>query len=230
MKFTRQSAAAALLAVCSAVSCVQSAAAAGPDAPGAAAPGAAAPGAADAGRAPGAPDGLGGGGPGADGRGPGDGPRHHGFGPSGPGAPGPEMPFDGMPFDGPPFDGAPFHGAPFGPGPLGHLRHLDLSEAQQDKLFAIMHAAAPQQRAQMKAERKAHEALRALGGSPRFDEARANAAARDLGQAIAAGAVLRARIESQVLALLTPAQREQMPSRRPPDETQADRRGNDGNR
>jgi len=210
MKFTRQSAAAALLAVCSAVSCVQSAAAAGPDAPGAAAPGAAAPGAADAGRGPGAQDARGGDGPGADERGRGDGPRHHGFGQSGPGAPGPEMPFDGA--------------------PLGHLRHLDLSEAQQDKLFAIMHAAAPQQRAQMKAERKAHEALRALGGSPRFDEARANAAARDLGQAIAAGAVLRARIESQVLALLTPEQREQMQRHRPPASPVPDRRGNDGDR
>lgn len=201
MKFTRHSAAAALLAVCTAVSCAQSAAAAGLDAPGAA----------DAGRGPGAPGGPGEEGPGADERGPGEGPRHHGFCPSGPGAPGPATPFAGGPFA-----GGPFAGAPFSPGPLGHLRHLDLSEAQQDKLFAIMHAAAPQQRAQMKAERKAHEALRALGGSPRFDEAKANAAARDLGQAIAAGAVLRARIESQVLALLTPEQREQMQRHRPP--------------
>jgi len=172
MKFTRQSAAAALLAACAAVSCVHAAAAPGLDAPGAA----------DAGRGRAGP-----GAPGDDG--PGDG-RHHGFGPSGPGAPGPETPFE--------------------EGPFGHLRHLDLSEAQQDKLFAIMHAAAPQQREQMKAERKAHAALRALGGSPRFDEARAAAAGRELGQAIAAGAVLRARIESQVLALLSLEQRERL--------------------
>ena len=188
MNFTRHSAAAALLALCAAFSCAQAAAA--PDAPGA-----------DAVRVPGGQGGPADGSAGPGERGPGDGPPHHGFGPSGPGAPGPEM---------------PFFGGPFGPGPLGHLRHLDLSEAQQDKLFAIMHAAAPQQRAQMKAERKAQDALRALGSSPQFDEARANAAARDLGQAIAAGAVLRARIESQVLALLTPAQREQMQSHRPP--------------
>lgn len=186
MTFTRHSAAAALLAVCAAVSSVQSAAAAGPDAPGTAA----------AGRGPAAP---GADNPGVDERGPGDGPRHHGFGLSGPGAPGPETPAF----------------LPFVPPLPGHLRHLDLSEAQQDKLFAIMHAAAPQQRAQMKAERKAHEALRALGGSPQFDEAKANAAARDLGQAIAAGALLRARIESQVLAVLSPEQREQMGRRRP---------------
>ena len=200
MKFTRQ--AAALLAACAAVSCVQSASAAGLDAPGVATPRAA-----DAGRGRAGPGAAGGDGPGVDERGPGDGP-HHGFGPSGPGAPGPETPFEGRAFG----------DRPFGPGPLPlrHLRHLDLSEAQQDKLFAIMHAAAPQQRAQMKAERKAHETLRALGAAPRFDEAKAAAAARDLGQAIAAGAVLHARIESQVLALLTPAQRERMQAHRPP--------------
>jgi Spy/CpxP family protein refolding chaperone len=124
-----------------------------------------------------------------------DGPRH-GFGARGPGAPGPDAP--------------PFHSV------LHALHRLDLSEAQQDKLFAITHAAAPRQREQEKAERKAHEALLALGASASFDEARAGAAARDLGQAIANGALLRARIESQVLALLTPEQREQLRAHRPP--------------
>lgn len=188
MKFTRHSAAAALLAVCAAFSCVQAAAA--PDAPGA-----------DAVRGPGGQDGQGGPADGSAGpgeRGPFDGPPHHGFGPSGPGAPGPEMPL--FPYPG---------------GPMGHLRHLDLSEAQQDKLLAIMHAAAPQQRAQMKAERRAHDALRALGTAPQFDEAKAGAAARDLGQAVAAAALLRARIEAQVLAVLSPEQRERMARHRP---------------
>jgi protein CpxP len=113
----------------------------------------------------------------------GDGPRH-GFGAPGPGAPGPDAP--------------PFHSV------LHALHRLDLSEAQQDKLFAITHAAAPRQREQEKAERKAHEALLALGASASFDEARAGAAARALGQ------------ESQVLALLTPEQREQLRAHRPP--------------
>jgi Spy/CpxP family protein refolding chaperone len=123
----------------------------------------------------------------------------HGFGGSGPGAPGPDGPFDHRP------------PGPMGPmGPLGQLRRLDLSEAQQDKLFAIVHAAAPQRREQEKAERKAHEALRALAGEARFDEAKAAAAARDLGQAVAAGALQRARLEAQVAAVLTPEQRERL--------------------
>jgi Spy/CpxP family protein refolding chaperone len=100
----------------------------------------------------------------------------------------------------------------------GHMRfdgHLQLSEAQQDKLFAIHHAAAPQQRQQEKALRHAHEALRALGDAAPFDEARANAAARDLGQAVAAVALLHARVHAQALAVLTPEQREQLHQRRP---------------
>jgi Spy/CpxP family protein refolding chaperone len=99
---------------------------------------------------------------------------------------------------------------------FGRLHRLHLSEAQQDQLFAIMHAAAPRQRTQAKAERKAQEALRTLGAAPQFDEARANAAARELGQAVADGALLRARLESQVLALLTPEQRQQVRRERPP--------------
>jgi protein CpxP len=125
-----------------------------------------------------------------------DGGPHHGFGASGPGAPGPDAP--------------PPHSI------FGRLHRLDLSEAQQDKLFAITHAAAPKERDLDKAARKAHEALRTLGAAVPFDEARANAAARDLGQAIAGGALLRARLESQVLAVLTPAQREQLRTERGP--------------
>jgi Spy/CpxP family protein refolding chaperone len=96
----------------------------------------------------------------------------------------------------------PFHRMP--------LHRLKLTEAQQDKVFAIMHAQAPQRREHDKAIRKAHEALRELGGADRFDEAKAGAAARDLGQAVAAQALLQARTEAQILAVLTPEQREQL--------------------
>ena len=113
------------------------------------------------------------------------------------------------------------HG-PEGRGPEGHRpgfghfgRELQLSEAQQDKLFAIEHAAAPQRRQQEKAIRHAHEALRALRDAAQFDEARANAASRDLGQAVAAEALLDARLHAQRLAVLTPEQREQLRQRRP---------------
>jgi Spy/CpxP family protein refolding chaperone len=114
-------------------------------------------------------------------------PGPHGFGDHGPGAPGPDMPFGRMP-----------------------LHRLKLTEAQQDKLFAIMHAQAPQRREQDKAIRKAHEALREQGRADRFDDARASALSRDLGQAVAAEALLQARTEAQMLALLTPEQREQL--------------------
>jgi Spy/CpxP family protein refolding chaperone len=120
------------------------------------------------------------------------GPEGFGFGGHGPGAPGPDMPFGRMP---------PLHG-------------LKLSEAQEDKLFAIMHAQAPQRRENDKAIRKAHDALRDLGRADRFDDAKAGAVARDLGQAVAAEALLQARTEAQALAVLTPEQREQMRRRR----------------
>ncbi|MFC5547278.1 Spy/CpxP family protein refolding chaperone [Massilia aerilata] len=112
-----------------------------------------------------------------------------------------------------PEDG-PRHG-PGGPG-FGHrFGHLKLSEAQQDKLFAIEHAAAPQRREQEKAIRRAHEALGALRDAAQFDEARAGAASRELGQAIAAETLLEARLHAQLLAVLTPEQREQLRQRRP---------------
>jgi Spy/CpxP family protein refolding chaperone len=130
------------------------------------------------------------GGRGPEGRGPEDGPRH------GPG---------------PGFEGR----GPGGPGFGHHFGHLKLSEAQQDKLFAIEHAAAPQRRQQEKAIRHAHEALRALREAGQFDEAKAGSASRDLGQAIAAESLLEARLHAQVLAVLTPEQREQLRQRRP---------------
>lgn len=131
-------------------------------------------------------------------RGPDDGP-HHGFGGHGPGAPGPWMPPAG------PF-GGPFGGMP-------PLHGLKLSEAQQDRLFAIMHAQAPQRREHDKAIRKAEAQLRELARADRFDDAKAGAAARDLGQAITADSLLQARTEAQVLAVLTPEQRTRLRER-----------------
>lgn len=114
--------------------------------------------------------------------------------------------------DAPPPGGHHGRGEPGPDMPFGHLplHRLNLTEAQQDKLFAIMHAQAPQRRDHEKAIRKAHEALREQGRADKFDEAKAGALARDLGQAVAADALLRARTDAQVLAVLTPEQREQL--------------------
>ena len=108
-----------------------------------------------------------------------------------------------------------------GPGEHGHgrgghglqfLRGVTLTEAQQDRVFAIMHAAEPQQREQMKSAHKAHEALHAMAASGQFDESKAAALAQTAGQAMAAMALMHARTEAQVMALLTPEQRQQAAS------------------
>jgi periplasmic protein CpxP/Spy len=116
---------------------------------------------------------------------------------------------------GPPDAGRHGPGADHGRGPdmpFGHvpLHRLNLTEAQQDKLFAIMHAQAPQRREHDKAVRKAHDALRELGRADKFDDAKATALSRDLGQAVAAQALLQARTDAQIQAVLTPEQREQL--------------------
>lgn len=189
MNVIRHSAAAALIAALFATTWAASAGAA--EEAGAPQPGFA-QGAPDGGPdgGPGGPGGPGFFGPGGHGPEEGPGP-HHGFGGHGPGAPGPELPFGGM----------PLHG-------------LKLSEAQQDKLFAIMHDQAPARRDHEKAIRKAEDALRELGHADKFDDAKASGLSRDLGQAIAADALLRARTEAKVLAVLTPEQRTQLKERR----------------
>lgn len=102
-------------------------------------------------------------------------------------------------------------------------RGPQLTEAQQDKLFALHHAAEPAQREREKAMRHAHEALREMADSGKFDDAKAAALAQTIGQAAAADALDHAREQAQFLALLTPEQRAAMqkekmqhgPGRRP---------------
>jgi Spy/CpxP family protein refolding chaperone len=95
------------------------------------------------------------------------------------------------------------------------LRGVQLDEAQQDKVFAIMHAQEPLLREQFKAEHHAHEALRALAVSGRFDDARASALAEEASKANAAATLQRARSAAQIYALLTPEQRRKAAEGRP---------------
>jgi len=88
------------------------------------------------------------------------------------------------------------------------LKALHLSEVQQDKVFAIMHAQAPQAREQAKALRKAHHAMHELATSAKYDEAKAKAQADALGKALSDMALLHARTAHQVYEVLTPEQRE----------------------
>ncbi|MET0320885.1 MAG: periplasmic heavy metal sensor [Duganella sp.] len=150
------------------------------------------------------------GGPGADDGRASDanGPDHGHRGPVGPGGP------DG--FGGPggfasfgPGPGGPF-GGPGGPGfggPPPMLRGVELTEAQQDKVFAILHAETPYLRDQAKAAAKAREALRVLAAADKYDDAKAASLAQAAAAADATIALQRVRTQQKLLAVLTAEQR-----------------------
>lgn len=136
------------------------------------------------------------------------------------------------PFHGPPpgpgpggFPGMGFHppmGPGFGPGggfgaELGlppFLAGLHLTDDQQDKVFAIVYAAAPAIREQAKALRKAHEALRDLNKSDQYDESKVKALAEAAAKAESQMTVLRMRSEHEIFGVLTPEQKKQLEERR----------------
>jgi Spy/CpxP family protein refolding chaperone len=118
--------------------------------------------------------------------------------------------------------------AQHGPGPGPHmegpgaglppfLREVELSEAQQDKVFAATYAQAPLLREQQKIAFKAHEQLRDLAASNHYDDAKAVALANGAAQAMATISLQHARLEQQLLAVLTPEQRQQVEARREED-------------
>ena len=92
---------------------------------------------------------------------------------------------------------------------MHHLRGLNLSEAQRDKIFDLMHAEAPQMRERGKAIRKAHDELRALGASADYSDARAQALADASAKAMADMALAHVRLEHKIVEVLTPEQRQQ---------------------
>ena len=106
------------------------------------------------------------------------------------------------------------------PGPPGaedrpppFLMDLDLTEDQQDKVFAIMHAAAPAVRDREKAARKARDALHQLAHAPSFSESSANSLAQAQGTADSQLALLRTKMEHDVYAVLSPEQQSKLTSR-----------------
>lgn len=114
---------------------------------------------------------------------------------------------------GPPPRPGPPGGADFGPfgfddgsRPPPFLRDLSLNEAQQDKVFAIVHAAAPMLRNQSKAVMKSRDALRELVASAQFSDTAAKTLADAEGAAQTQLAFTRARMEHDVYAVLTPEQ------------------------
>jgi len=117
---------------------------------------------------------------------------------------------------------SPSVGPFFGPqGPLGlsddrpppYLMGLTLSEEQQDKIFAILHAAAPANRDHMKKARKAREALRDLAQSSAYTSEKAAALAQAESAAEAELSLLRARTDHDIFMVLTPEQRAHLSER-----------------
>mgnify|MGYP001764667982 CR=1 FL=1 len=91
-----------------------------------------------------------------------------------------------------------------------HLCGLNLSEAQRDKIFEIMHAQAPLMREKAKAVRKAEDDLRALAAADDYSDAKARTLADTAAKAISEMSLARARAERQVFETLTPEQRRQL--------------------
>lgn len=98
-------------------------------------------------------------------------------------------------------------------GPMGHQPHflqgIKLSEAQQDKVFAIRHAAVPTARQQMKALHQAHEQLHTLVFAERYDEAAVKAQVDVIARTTAELALQHASNDRKILDVLTPEQRRQ---------------------
>ena len=115
--------------------------------------------------------------------------------------------------------------AEFGLAPLAHaqpapsmppmieLRALNLSQAQEDQVFKIMHEQAPALHEQMKQLRAAHEALARLAAAEPFDAARAKDAADQEGRVYGQLALLHAQGMAKVRAVLTPEQRAKLDER-----------------
>lgn len=134
--------------------------------------------------------------------------------------PGPDCMMPRADFGGVP---APLSGTPHGrltlppaPGLFGmsapplNLQQLDLSEAQQDQVFALGHEQLPRVREQLKIAEKARKALLQLPLSQPFDKAKAQSLAQTQADAMAKVAVLHAELEASIRALLTPDQRQQL--------------------
>lgn len=95
------------------------------------------------------------------------------------------------------------------------LKALDLSEAQRDKVFEIMHAQAPQMRERAKALHKAEGELRSLTASADYSDAKARMLADAAARAMAEMTLARVKTERQVYELLTPEQRKQYAEAKP---------------
>jgi Spy/CpxP family protein refolding chaperone len=97
--------------------------------------------------------------------------------------------------------------------PPPFMMDAGLTEDQQDKVFAILHAAAPALRDREKAAHKAREALHQFIRSSSFSDGTAASLAQAQGAAEAQLALLRTKMEHDVYAVLTPEQQSKIANR-----------------
>lgn len=101
------------------------------------------------------------------------------------------------------------HGGMRGGHGGGMMRQIDLTEAQQDKMFELRYAMAPRMHEEMKTMRTASQALRDMMDKGEYDEAKVKALTEQRAQAMSRMAQLRAKNQHEVYQLLTPEQRDQ---------------------
>jgi len=91
-----------------------------------------------------------------------------------------------------------------------HLRGLDLTAVQEDRLFALMREQALKERQQFNLAFQALEALRQPSSSAKFEPEKARRLANTYGQAVAQVVLMHAEFDARVHALLTPEQRQEL--------------------
>lgn len=101
--------------------------------------------------------------------------------------------------------------------PLPSLQGVELTEAQEDKLFDLLMAQAPAERAAAKEAAKAQQEMRRLVNGDRFDAEKMRTLADAYAHAMARLFLMQAELNAKVRGLLTPEQRDQSDAlRRPP--------------
>ncbi|MDN5842185.1 MAG: Spy/CpxP family protein refolding chaperone [Alcaligenaceae bacterium] len=95
-------------------------------------------------------------------------------------------------------------------GGMKAFHRLNLSDAQREQMFQIRHEQAPELFKLRTAERTARAQLRDAGRAEPFDEAAAQQAAQNLGDAQGQLALIRAQSRAKTMAVLTDDQRAQL--------------------
>ena len=93
------------------------------------------------------------------------------------------------------------------PPPPHWLHGIELDEAQQDKVFTILHEVAVAQRKAQRTAEQTHRQLAHLGMATDYAESNARKLSDQHAQAIAELTMLRIRTEKRILEVLTPEQR-----------------------